>query len=198
MDVVRPRGPLPASVYWRRRALVLGVPFLLVLIVVWWGMRGSDDQGTAPATQPVAEALSAPTTPAPTTPVGPQPCTALALALQPDAASYSGGAEPVLTVTVTNTADVACLVDVGDAQREIVITSGTDRIWSSRDCAGADTQSIRLLLDAGQADTRQVQWTRVRSVPGCTGDRPAARSGTYSAQLTLGGVSAQPAVFVLG
>ena len=90
-----------------------------------------------------------------------------------------------------------CLVDAGEASREIVITSGADRVWDNRDCIAAGTESRDLLLPAAGADATQLSWNRVRSAPGCPPDLPAPGAGTYSAQLTLAGAAAPPAVFGL-
>ncbi|MFG2831626.1 hypothetical protein ACGFWI_29845 [Streptomyces sp. NPDC048434] len=48
-----PIGPLPSSIYWRRRAVALGIVALLALLVVWalnLGASGgkSDDEGKGP------------------------------------------------------------------------------------------------------------------------------------------------------
>jgi hypothetical protein len=46
------RGPLPASVYWRRRALMLGLGLVLVLLVSQlFGGDGEKPKGDATATQ---------------------------------------------------------------------------------------------------------------------------------------------------
>lgn len=47
---VRPRGPLPARVYWVRRLIVIGVPLLLVVVlarVLGGSADGSDPEATA-------------------------------------------------------------------------------------------------------------------------------------------------------
>ena len=48
---VRPRGPLPARVYWTRRLVVLVVPLLLVVVLarVLGGSADGKDQSTATA-----------------------------------------------------------------------------------------------------------------------------------------------------
>ncbi|MFE1767779.1 hypothetical protein ACWDBF_35235 [Streptomyces angustmyceticus] len=48
-----PIGPLPSSIYWRRRAVALAIVVLLALLVVWalnWGASGgkSGDEGKGP------------------------------------------------------------------------------------------------------------------------------------------------------
>ncbi|MCG8151070.1 hypothetical protein GUY44_11320 [Pimelobacter simplex] len=51
-----PRGPLPPSVYWRRRVFVLGVAFALVFIIARWLTAGSD--GSSDDTDTAAQAGS--------------------------------------------------------------------------------------------------------------------------------------------
>lgn len=59
--VVRPRGPLPARVYWTRRLVVLALPLVLVLTLarVLGGGSGDDEEG-ATATQASARTTRAP------------------------------------------------------------------------------------------------------------------------------------------
>ena len=197
MGVLRPAGSLPARVYWVRRVVVLVAVVAVVLVAVWVvpfvaGKVGDLFSGAKGA-------ASAPTTTTSAAAVGPQPCAAeaLGLTLAADGASYPASALPTLTVTLVNNGLASCVVDAGDAQREIVIMSGTDRIWSSRDCAAGTALTRELLLARGAPDTTTVQWQRKRSAAGCPAGQPAALKGTYSATLTLAGVSSQAAVFVL-
>src|SRR5215207_2159060 len=50
---VRPRGPLPARVYWSRRLVVLGIPLLLVVVLarVLGGSSDAKDAGAGTATR---------------------------------------------------------------------------------------------------------------------------------------------------
>ncbi len=190
MGVLRPEGSLPPRVYWVRRAVVLLVAVAVVVLAVV-GVRAllapGDDDTPAPATSPSQAETSAET---PVCEPG-----AIGLALTTDATGYPAEALPVFTVRVVNDGDVTCLLDAGDAQRAIVVTSGTDRIWASTDCATGD--ELKLLLEPEQADERQVQWDRNRSVEGCAAGQAAALPGTYQAVLTLAGVSTDPVVFGL-
>ncbi|MCP3421777.1 hypothetical protein [Nocardioides pinisoli] len=72
---VRPRGPLPARVYWTRRLVVLAVPLLLVVVIarVLGGSADGKDGSTAKATQAGAttEATVAAPTAGPTIEVAP-------------------------------------------------------------------------------------------------------------------------------
>ncbi len=215
--VLHPVGPRRARVYWVRRLLVLVVLAALVLVattaVSWVRGRGAEAgaaaaEATDPGTRAAADragdddrnaddaAGDAPER-SPATPVDCRP-EALQLTLTSGDVEYEETQSPVLTATVTNIGDVACTVDAGDATREVLITSGDDRIWSTKDCATPETASRQLLLDAGAADAVPIEWTRVRSAEGCPADLPAPQAGTYQAVATLGGTSSQTVVFILG
>ena len=62
-DVLHPVGDLPAGVYWRRRALVLGALLSVVGGGSWLAVSATT--GTAPETQVAASTASAPTSLAP-------------------------------------------------------------------------------------------------------------------------------------
>src|SRR5665647_1515170 len=88
----------------------------------------------------------------------------LTLVVTKDAQTYAAGAQPVFTVVITNTSDSSCAVDAGEASRELLVTSGSDRIWSSLDCVAADAAERVLLLPAGGSDDPvSVTWPRIRS-----------------------------------
>ncbi len=191
---------LPALVYWVRRFVVLGIPLIVIAVVVWFFV--GRDSGEDPAAQ--GGTSSAPVEPEPSeTPtdtdgVGDCAPAALALAMTADATSFAPGVSATFTVSITNTGAEACLVDAGEVQREIVITSGSDRVWSNRDCIAPGTETRTLLLAGGQTDTTPFAWNRIRSAEGCPSGLPTPGAGTYSAQLNLAGVSAPAAVFGLG
>lgn len=223
--VLHPVGPQRARVYWVRRLLVVLLLAALVVLAgtaVSWirGMgaepgaaaaveqeqdedgkssaadaRGadarpaSDDDAEGPAGDDESDAAAS-------TPVDCAP-EALQLTLTSTAVEFAAAANPVLTATVTNVGDVPCTVDAGDATREVLISSGEDRVWSSKDCATEQTASRQLLLKAGGADAVPVEWARVRSAESCPADLPAPKAGTYQAVATLGELSSQTVVFIL-
>lgn len=191
MGVLRPSGPLPASVYWRRRAVVLAAAVLAVVLVVLV-VQALLPSGDDPAAEPSPSASASADTD------GTVLCgdTDLDVRVTADAADYPEGANPVFTVELTNTGDQPCVVDAGDPERVVTVTSGSDRIWSSMDCAAAEP--VRLLLAAGQSDQRQVSWDRSRSETGCTSDLPAPKAGTYQVRVTVADVTSTPASFTLG
>jgi hypothetical protein len=189
-------------VYWVRRVVVLAA-LLLVVVLVVIGIRAltSRDDGAEPTagtsqSSPVEPAESPQTT---TADEGTPDCAAasLGVTLAADGTSYPAGALPTFTITLVNNGADACLVDAGDAQRSILITSGSDRIWASTDCTPADAAPLQLLLGPGQTDERTLQWDRTRSAEGCPADQGTPRPGTYQAVLTLAGVTTEPVVFGL-
>lgn len=200
MGVLRPEGSLPPRVYWVRRVVVLVVAVAVVVLLVIGvqalvrAVSGSGEDTPADAAPPTTSESSAPPEEEETGTPACEPAQ-LTAEMSADAASYPAGALPTFTLRLTNTGDQPCRVDAGGTQRQILVTSGSDRIWASTDCDPGEPLS--LLLAAGQADERTVQWDRVRSVEGCTPDQAAALPGTYQAVLTLAGVTAEPVVFGL-
>jgi hypothetical protein len=199
--VLHPVGPNPPRVYWVRRlvvvialVVVLGGVTAAVWAVAFRGSGAAADGGTG---EPAVSSGSDPA--AQDGAANPAECAPenLTLTLAADAAQYPEGADPVLQGSVTNTGTAPCIVDAGDAAREVVISSGSDRIWSTKDCASADTASRQLLLVAGARDAFEIPWGRVRSAEGCPLDLPAPRAGTYQAVVSLLGSSAAPVAFVL-
>jgi hypothetical protein len=202
---------LPASVYWRRRFVVLGLPLILVAVLVFFLVnRGGPSEAaalggaTTPAPTPTHVPTPAPTgSPATTAPPrngGIADCAApgLTVAITPDAVSVPAGTTPTFTVTIKNAGNTQCVVDAGELQREVVIVSGNDRVWSSKDCAPAGSSARTLLLTPGMTDTSHIAWNRVRSAPGCPGGLAAPNPGTYQATVSLAGTSSGPVVFQLG
>lgn len=189
---------LPARVYWVRRLVVLGIPLVVLAVVVWLVAGRGSDEDPAPDAQTTSTPPVEEPTPSETPALASCAPTGLVLAMTPDAVSFAAGVSATFTVSITNTGAEACLVDAGEVQREIVITSGADRVWSNRDCVVPGTEKRTLLLAAGFTDTTSFAWNRVRSAEGCPQGLPAPGAGTYSAQLNLAGTSAPPAVFGLG
>jgi len=200
--VLRPAGPEPAQVYWTRRLLVLA-GLILVVVLIWSVFSGlGGGNGDAEGTTQDGAAADGVTqeTPATDAPAA-RTCAAadLTLVVTKDAQTYAAGAQPVFTVVITNTSDSSCAVDAGEASRELLVTSGSDRIWSSLDCVAADAAERVLLLPAGGSDDPvSVTWPRIRSNATCGEGLPAPRPGTYHVVAKLVGAASEPAVFDLG
>ena len=190
-----PVGPLPSSVYWRRRAvLLLG---LLVLLFLLSRCTGGDDAdpaaeslaastpvpSSAPSS-PAAAPTSAPsTTPSATpspTPSAVAECTDedLTVTTGTDEASYEVGASPQLTLRIENSSGAPCRRGIGAGSVELQVRSGRDRIWSSDDCGGEGRPGVTTLAP-GNPKAATVSWNGRRSRPGCTGDTERIEPGTY-------------------
>lgn len=185
--IIRPVGPEPRGVYWRRRLVVLAVLAALV-ILAWSVLSGGGDGAAARGDQ----------TPSPTS-AAPVDCAAsdLSVTVTPARTDFGPGVPATFAVTIANTSARACTVDGGAAARQVLVTSGSDRIWSSTDCPDPNAQSRLLLLDAGARDASELTWDRTRSAEGCPADLPAPRPGTYRITATVAGVTSVEAVFTL-
>lgn len=201
--VVQPVGPLPASTYWRRRAVLLGVLLLLLVLlraVTGGGSTPTAAPGAGPTPSGNASAQPGPSKAVPSgtprkaagsgrptssstatsSPTAAGTCrdAALSVVAGADAPSYPVGSSPLLSVTVRNTGTVPCRRDLGSGAVELLVFSGPDRIWSSNDCSSS-TASDPVLLVPGASRTVKLSWSGKRSMPGCAGDRAQALAGTY-------------------
>jgi len=185
--LLHPVGPEPARVYWIRRAVVVGLPLLLLIVLLanlgGGGGSRSPGQAAGPSAGPSARAstIPAPTTamratatpsPAATSPSG---CPSLTVAAAADAASYASGTLPQLTIAVTNTGSSPCTRDLGPAARSLIVYRGADRVWSSADCASA--APVPQVLAPGRTVRFTTTWNRQRSSPGCPSAAAAADPG---------------------
>jgi len=150
------RGSLPARVYWVRRLMLLGTAVLLVIAIARLLGDGSDgssaDKGgeaarlaaevsTSPVTSQAADSgtptatLEAP--PSSTAPVLAAPvrdCVGSDIAVLPKVEQAVAGRNVMIVLQVRSTTVEACTWRVSPDSLAISITSGKDRIWSSRDC----------------------------------------------------------------
>ena len=201
--VLRPVGPEPARVYWTRRLLLLAA-LVVAGTLVWTLVQGGGSPsgastGAGPATESSQGADDAAADEADEVAGAAAACAkeSLELDIESGRGSYAEGARPSFSITVTNTGEAGCTVDVGEASRELRITSGKDRIWSSLDCDAGEDASRNLLLGAGKSDTHDATWDRVRSDEQCSEGLPTPRPGTYKAEVRLNGAKSEQATFVL-
>jgi hypothetical protein len=113
-----------------------------------------------------------------------------------DAQSYPAGEDPLLTLKVTNTSKAACSVNVGTNQMEFVVHSGSDRIFSSRDCQVGGEDLVRTLAP-GASETANFRWLRNRTAPGCSAQAATPQPGGYSYQVSLGQLTSSKVLFEL-
>ncbi|GAA0976453.1 hypothetical protein GCM10009551_011550 [Nocardiopsis tropica] len=102
--------------------------------------------------------------------------------LEGDQEVYGSGNAPGFRITVVNTAEQTCTVDVGGAALEVRIHSGDDRIYSTADClkdGGAEERQ----LSRGVPHEFTVDWERNRSFEDCRETTSSAQAGWYRANL---------------
>lgn len=198
-----PVGPQPPAVYWRRRLfLALGVVAVLVVIILLVVRPGS-----TPSSQqtPAATNSAAPSgTPTPDAASASSACAPSAITVEAvtDAAEYAAGVQPQVSMKITNTSAAPCTIDVGTAAQEYIVTSGDDRIWSSKDCQTAP-ESSPLPFNANETKTTTpFAWDRTRSsTDTCNTERtPAVANAdgpTYRLQVKLGDVESETVPFRL-
>lgn len=182
--VLRPVGSEPARVYWVRRLVVLAVAVVvLVSLVLFVSNAFGGEKKAEPDPTPTNAQDDA--KPAPDEPCKPAD---LALAMSSAPEAVTAGKDAAFDVSVTNKGEYACTVDVGDESRVLTITSGSDRIWASADCASDEDASRLVLLKPGSAHTSTVVWDGERSNKKCDSDLPKPRPGTYNLEIEMNGV----------
>ncbi|MEE2036240.1 hypothetical protein Q8791_03270 [Nocardiopsis sp. CT-R113] len=95
---------------------------------------------------------------------------------------YGAGSNPGFKITVVNTAEQTCTVDVGGAALEVRIHSGDDRIYSTADCL-EDGGTEERQLSRGVPHEFTVDWERNRSFTDCRETSSTAQAGWYRANL---------------
>lgn len=212
---VRPRGPLPARTYWRRRLVVVTVPLLLVVVLarVLGGSSDAKDEATGTATQTGAKVqqdapVAGPTAVAPagkgkkgkkgknaeTTPPAPVlaepsgPCDDSDIVATPALTTVVGGADVPITINLRTVTTEACTWQASPQTLTVTITSGDDFIWSTRQCPAAVAPQDVVVRQA--VDTPVVvTWKGAkRSDDTCSGRAGWALPGFYHAEAAaLGG-----------
>jgi len=203
--VTRPRGPLPARVYWTRRLLLVVVAFALVFgIARLLGSGGSgspearpvgaDASSSAPASDPLTPQTTpnAPSsagtgpagakTPSPTPLASPAgPCSDSDVVATPSVKKAAYAGRPVVfTMTLTTLSSPACTWDVSSRALVVKVTSGSDRIWSTQECSGAVPKQSVVVRKDHPVDV-SVAWNGQRSDSDCTRSTTWAEPGWYHA-----------------
>lgn len=201
-----PVGPQPPSVYWRRRLLVLLGLIAVIVVIVLIIVRPGSGPDAKPTNSPKPSSTSAGPTPTPTfsSAAGGEACNPAQIALTAvtDSNSYNAGVNPQISMTILNAGSAPCTFDVGTGAQEYIITSGTDRIWSSKDCQTSPTSTPQVLQPGVPLSTTPFAWDRTRSsTDTCATSRPAAVAGpegpTYRLQVKLGTVESETVAFRL-
>lgn len=194
----------PSAAVYRRRRLFLGGVLLAVAAIIVGGMAaggvfdGREQVSSAGQATPsvTASASPGPTPTASSTPSCDQKLVTVTAAT--DKPAYGPDEKPLLTLKVTNGGKLPCKVNLGTSQMEYLITSGEDRIFSSRDCQAKSEDLIKEIAP-GASETANFPWSRNRTLEGC---RPIeAKPGTggayYVFTAKLGAKTSPKAVFQL-
>ena len=204
----------PVSPVYRRRRLFAGVALLLVIAVAIGGFAavssllnsgqsssgegtGTSGQATGPDAGPGASA-----TPSASPSASPEGngCeqNLVTVTAATDKPAYAAGENPLLTLRVTNGNRVPCEVNMGTSQMEFLVTSGSDRIFSSTDCQADSTDLVKTIAP-GQSETANFPWQRNRTVQGCAriDAKPGAGGAYYVFTARLANKTSPKAVFQL-
>ncbi|MFF2030953.1 hypothetical protein [Arthrobacter sp. NPDC058192] len=215
---VRKPGRRPLAPVYRRRRLFAGLVLLLVIAVVFGGFAAvssaisgaepsggqpsrtgaaSDGQPTASPSDSPGESTSASADPTPSSGDGCEQ-NLVTVTAATDKDSYAAGEKPLLTLKVTNNNKVPCEVNIGTSQMEYMITSGSDRIFSSKDCEAESTDLMKTIAP-GKSETANFPWQRNRTVQGCQSVEatPGAGGAYYVFTARLANKTSTKAVFQL-
>ncbi len=199
-----PVGPQQAKVYWRRR-LVVGLGILAVIVVIILIVVRPGSGGGA---KPVGVHSSAPKSSTPPVadtdaPAG-STCVPGRLKLEAvtDKATYASTEQPQISMKITNTGTAACTINLGSTQQELIITSGADRIWDSKDCQTGAVDAQVTLDPNTPKTTPAIPWDRTRSSTSTCDSttRPPVTAGgaSYHLSVKVGSLSSKgTAQFIL-
>ena len=189
MSTIRtPVGPQPPKTYWRRRLLVLLGVLVVILIIILLIVRPGGSPKAVPSNTPRPGHTTSST-------AAPTACKPAALDVEAvtDAVTYAAGVEPKLSLTITNNGAAACTFKVGTDVQSYTITSGTEKIWSSKDCQTNPVADTVTLQPGTPVASTPFAWDRTRSDPATckstTRPKVIANGASYHLNVTVNGVS---------
>lgn len=195
------RVPSPA-VYRRRRIAVLVLAVLVLVLLTgvgYWvaGLFGGTGRAAAEPDDSAGQA-TAQVSPSASAQAAEPACgdSEVVLRASTDQPAYDSGSNPTLIMEVANEGDFPCELNVGTDAMDFVITSGEDRIFSSRDCE-ADPSALMMTIQPGKSERAQFTWQRNRTAPGCTLVEANPQPGTYVLVTKLDERTSNKAVFEL-
>lgn len=199
--LARPRGPLPARVYWFRRSMVLFTAFALVFAIGRL-LSGPDSEPSGDTVAVTAAEPSATTpgvagpmpikstaagkprrpTPSPTgTPVvlaePSGPCSVDEITVTPTVPTAVAGRRVNLVLELTGIRP-ACTFSVSSRTLVAKVTSGPDRIWTSQDCPAA-IRAASVVVRSAVPTKVVVPWNGRRSDDDCSRNTGWALPGYY-------------------
>lgn len=213
--MLEPNGPLSPEIYWRRRALAIGVIVVALAIVIWlvtMVARGGDSSGadqaaattttsaessasasetsSAPSSASTTPSSGSPTTTSATDQPAAQPCQDQSLALKVTVGqpTYRVGDQPAFGTVITNISSAPCSRDLGAGPQFLVYTlDGQRRLWASNDCNDDAPPEVKTLAAGAQLSYKGT-WFGTTSQPECAGERLQVPAGAYMVVAQLGAV----------
>jgi hypothetical protein len=224
---VRPVGPLPASVYWKRRALVLMVVLPILWALIAWLIPDDEPDAGVPVTVTTTEASTPAVSPSRRAEpeAKPKPVTSTKAASKKPSAKpakpkkplppgqHAPCQAPAISVAVGAKVQAAgkplaikvTYANESGATCQVAISPATLRLTV---ISGADRiwdtddckkliPSAPLTLEKGKLRTITIGWSGRRSGDGCPADGDVAKPGYYAVKLTVSGVAVNQARFRL-
>jgi hypothetical protein len=199
----------PSAAVYRRRRLFVGTALLLAVAVAFGGFavagafsgtEQASSTGGATEAAPAAAASPSVTPDSVPTPTPTPSCNQnlVTVSASTDKAAYGPDENPLLSLKVTNGGTMPCEVNIGTSQMEFVVTSGADRIFSSKDCQ-ANGEDLVKTLAPGASETANFPWARNRTLEGCSpiAAKPGGGGAYYIFTAKLGSRASPKAVFQL-
>lgn len=199
----------PSAAVYRRRRLFVFVALLLAVAVAFGGLaiagvfNGAEQASSTGSVTETAPAPGASPSAAPTSTPTPTPTPTcnqnlVTVSASTDKAAYGPEENPLLSLKVTNGGTMPCEVNIGTSQMEFLVTSGSDRIFSSRDCQ-AKSEDLVKTIAPGASETANFPWSRNRTLEGCQPieAKPGAGGAYYIFTAKLGPRASPKAVFQL-
>jgi hypothetical protein len=124
----------------------------------------------------------------------------LQLEVRSGAPTYAGGQLPDFIMSVSNTSDEDCTVDLeaNPMSFEVFNLTSYERIWGDTDC-NEPTATENIDLAAGESRNFALNgWSRTTSAPDQCGDRADAGTGAFLLYGHLGDRVSEPGTFNLG
>lgn len=100
---------------------------------------------------------------------------------------------------ITNTGEVPCLLEVGERELGVKVTSGDVQVSNTLGCIPKSAEKKRLLLTNGDTAKVDVNWDGKVQNSNCDGRGPESKPGTYRGQIVTpdGALGEEEITFVL-
>ena len=205
-SVMHPVGDQPVWVYWARRGAIVAA----ALVVLWLVFAMFQPAPSAPVAAVPATPTAPPTTPevmptvsesptesASATPTGPLACDATNS--DTSVAGYQKvkqDGKQLFKVAVANKGTADCVLDLKADTFNFVVSSGSDKIWTTEHCAKW-VPTKKTTLKPKKAYEFTVEWSLKRSAANCRTTKDLVKPGTYVGTGTLADALSGRQVFVV-